>query len=52
MGLCSSCSDDADVKRKEKAELRGPLESRSCTDLIWLLVFIVFWVRHSCVLDM
>ena len=27
----------------DKGELKGPIEERSCRDVLWLLVFIVFW---------
>ena len=44
MGLFSSCDADDEVKRNQQAELKGPLDKRSCKDIIWLLLFIVFWV--------
>jgi hypothetical protein len=41
--MFSSCDSDAEVKRNEKADLTGPLDKRSVKDVIWLLLFLVFW---------
>jgi solute carrier family 44 protein 1 (choline transporter-like protein) len=39
MGCCGDDSDD-----DKKKELKGPIEDRSCTDIIFFVLFIVFWV--------
>ncbi|KAH3695270.1 choline transporter-like protein 1 isoform X1 [Dreissena polymorpha] len=38
--MCGCCGD----KSEEKADLTHPVKSRGCTDILVLLVFILFWV--------
>lgn len=42
MGCCGD--DDSDQPSKFDPDFKGPLEKRHCTDRLWLLLFIVFWV--------
>jgi len=38
MGCCGDEPDDVD------ANIKGIKKDRSCTDVLWLAIFILFWV--------
>eukprot|EP00054_Salpingoeca_dolichothecata_P014314 m.80628 g.80628 ORF g.80628 m.80628 type:complete len:645 (+) comp20931_c1_seq1:81-2015(+) len=44
LGCCGGNSVQPEGKRQHDPNFKGPIDDRSCTDVLFLLIFIAFWV--------